>query len=97
MVRTGEINHLEQNILGPAILPGAEQNINPDLAMSAHDTPDTMPWKVVRLGSNIFSVIPNLSIVSRYKMLMLLPPSIKTRVNLTLMSGPMNVGTSTRA
>ena len=61
------------------------------------DTPGTMPWNVVMVGYNMLGEMPILTIVSRYIMLMLLPLSIKTRVNRTLTVGPMKVGSTIKA
>ena len=41
------------------------------------------------VGCNMLGVMPILTMVSRYMMLILLPLSIKTRVNLTLTAGPV--------
>src|SRR3954469_14426206 len=67
------------------------------LPIGSQDNPGTMPWKVVLVGSSMFMVMPNLSMVSLYMMLMLLPSSISTFEKFTLISGPMNVGSKTRA
>jgi hypothetical protein len=67
------------------------------LPIGAHESPDTMPWNVVLLGSSIFSLIPSFCIVSRYMILMLLPLSMRTLLNLTLLAGPTNVGSIMRA
>src|SRR4051812_50020533 len=49
--------------------------------MGVHDRPGTIPWNVVRLDNRSLSVRPNLIIVSLYKILMVLPPSMSTREN----------------
>src|SRR4051812_11411859 len=65
--------------------------------IGSQDNPGTITWKVVLVGSSMFMVMPNLSIVSLYMMLMLLPSSINTFEKFTLISGPMNVRSRTRA
>src|SRR4051812_1670924 len=67
------------------------------LPISSQDNPGTMPWKIVLVDCNMFSLIPSLCILSLYSMFMLLPLSISTLENFTLIFGPMNVGSSTKA
>src|SRR4051812_29804544 len=50
-------------------------------SIGVHDKPGTIQWKVVRLRSRSHSVRPNLTNVSLYKMLIVLPPSMSTREN----------------
>ena len=49
------------------------------LPTGEQDRPGMMPWNTVRLGMSCFVLMFSLSMVSRYSMLMLLPPSISTR------------------
>src|SRR3954463_12082449 len=63
--------------------------------MGVQDNPGTIPWKVVRLRSRSLSVSPSLIKVSRYKMLIVLPPSTSTRENLHENFGPANKALTT--
>src|SRR4051812_49235363 len=49
--------------------------------IGVHDKPGTIPWNVIRLLSRSLSDRPNLTMVSLYRMLIVLPPSISTREN----------------
>src|SRR4051812_9798642 len=97
MIRADQINHLELYGFSATILLLPNKTSTQIMPIGSQDNPDTMPWKVVLVISNMFMVMPNLSMVSLYMMLMLLPSSISTLENFTLISGPMNVGSKTRA
>jgi hypothetical protein len=56
-----------------------------------------MPWKTVRLGWSCFALMLNSSMVWRYRMLMLLPPSIRTQLKRQVRLSVENVDSSTRA
>src|SRR3954469_20985605 len=60
--------------------------------IGVHDSPGTIPWKVVRLRSRSLSVRPSLIKVSLYRMLIVLHPSTSTREN-----RHENFGPATRA
>src|ERR1043165_5874340 len=53
-----------------------------------HDRPGTIPWNVVRLLSKSLSDKPSLIMVSQYRMLIVLHPSMSTRENLHENFGP---------
>src|SRR3954465_11886176 len=63
--------------------------------IGVHDRPGAIPWKVVRLRSRSLSVIPNLTKVSLYRMLIAIPPLMSTRVNKHKNLGDANMASIT--
>src|SRR3954469_17419189 len=56
--------------------------------MGVQDRPGTIPWNVIRQRSRSLLVSPSLTMVSLYRMLIVLPPSISTQENLHENLGP---------
>src|SRR3954468_5761631 len=95
MIRTAEVGDLEPDWLPPEILLCAEYDVQPNATHGVPDSLGTIPWNVVRLRSRSFSVSPSLIRVSLYRMLIVLPPSMSTRENLTENFGPANRASTT--
>ena len=88
MIWTFEVHDLELKAFDSAVLLGAEQDIDPQCAHGCtrdtrHNTMEGSPAWLQHILSKAHLVH--------------IPLSMRTRVNLVLMAGPMNVGSTTRA
>src|SRR3954470_18116782 len=98
MTATFQVNHLKNPKFSALQLSLVPNNTSTrTFPMGSHESPGTIPWNVVLVDCSIFCDIPSLCIVSLYMILILLPLSMSTFENFTLMLGPTNVVSSTSA
>src|SRR3954470_394932 len=98
MTATFQVNHLKNprfSALQFSLVPNNTSTRT--FPMGSHESPGTIPWNVVLVECSMFCGILSLCIVSLYMILILLPLSISTFENFTLMLGPTNVGSNTSA
>ena len=97
MVRALQVHHFKPDRFPVEMLLVPKKYINLDLANGARDRPGTMPWNTVRVGMSCFVLTFSFSMVSRYRMLMLLPPSISTQENQAACLSVARVASKTNA
>src|SRR3954463_12275602 len=85
LLRSATSNQIDSLLKFSSVPKMTSSRIRP---MGVQDRPGTIPWNVVRLRSISLSVSPNLTMVSLYRMLIVLPPSMSTRENLHENLGP---------